>query len=416
MDGKEKVVLAYSGGLDTSVAALWLQEQGYEVITFTADVGQPVDLQRVRDKALRVGVLEAYVFDLREEFVSGYVAPIIKANGLYQGKYPLSASISRPLISKYLVWLAKKEGAGYVAHGCTGKGQDQVRFDVSVAALDPTLKVLAPVRDWGMSREEEIDYALQYGIPVDVTKSSPYSIDVNVWGRSIECGPLEDPWVEPPSDAFEWTVDPLEAPDRPTYMEIEFEGGLPVAVDGERMSLLSILELLNKVGGENGVGRIDMIEDRLVGFKSREVYEAPAAKIILEAHRAIESLTLSKELLAFKASVEPRYAELVYTGYWYSPLKQALDVFFDYTQQWVNGKARVKLYKGSCTVVGLASETDSLYKHDLATYSKEDAFDHRAAAGFIKIWGLPIRTWAERHILEDAMYSEEKLSRFMLNV
>ncbi len=398
---KEKVVLAYSGGLDTSVSALWLQEQGYEVITFTADVGQPVDLQEVKKKALKVGVLEAHVLDLKKEFVTNHVWPAVKANALYQGKYPLSAALSRPLISKYLAWVARKHNASAVAHGCTGKGQDQVRFELSIMALAPDLKVLAPVRDWGMSREEEVEYALQYGIPVSVTKESPYSIDVNIWGRSIECGPIEDPWQEPPEDAYEWTVNPLKAPDTPLYIELTFKEGVPVAIDGKEYAPVELIKKLNELGGEHGVGRIDMIEDRLVGFKSREVYEAPAATIILTAHKALESFTLSRELLAFKPVLEQKYAELVYSGYWYSALKEALDVIFDYISKFVNGTIRLKLYKGSCVVVGWKSEDCSLYRYDLATYSHEDAFDQKAAVGFIKIWGLPVKTWYEKHPPKD---------------
>ncbi|HDQ92847.1 MAG TPA: argininosuccinate synthase, partial [Synergistetes bacterium] len=337
MEYKGKVVLAYSGGLDTSVAVKWLQDQGYDVVTFTADVGQNVDLDQVKMKALSVGAVNAYVMDLRQEFVETMVWPALKSNAMYQGKYPLNSALSRPLIAKYLAWVAEIEGAVAVAHGCTGKGQDQVRIEVCTNALNPDLKVIAPVRDWHFSRDAEIEYARINNIPVPVTVESPYSIDGNLWGRSIECGPLEDPWTEPPGDAFTMTVDPWEAPDTHEYIEISFVEGLPVAMNGLEMDGVTLIAKLNAIAGGHGIGRIDMIEDRLVGFKSREVYECPATVVLLQAHQALESMTLTRDIIAAKADLSLKYAELTYFGYWYSPLKKALDAFFDSIQGHVNG-------------------------------------------------------------------------------
>ncbi|MDO9509386.1 MAG: argininosuccinate synthase [Thermovirgaceae bacterium] len=408
MEYKGKVVLAYSGGLDTSVAVKWLQDQGYDVVTFTADVGQDVDLEAVKDKALVVGAVNAYVMDLRQEFVETMVWPALKANAMYQGKYPLNSALSRPLIAKYLTWVAEMEGAVAVAHGCTGKGQDQVRIEVCTNALNPDLTVIAPVRDWHFSRDAEIQYAKDNNISVPVTIESPYSIDGNLWGRSIECGPLEDPWNEPPSDAFTLTVDPWKAPDRHEYLEISFEEGIPVALDGEPMDGVSLIAELNRVAGGHGVGRIDMIEDRLVGFKSREVYECPATVVLLQAHLALESLTLTRDIIAAKADLSLKYAELTYIGYWYSPLRKALDSFFDSIQEHVTGTVRVRLYKGASVVVGVKAEK-SLYVDSMATYSEGDAFDHEAAAGFIKIWGLPVKLWRMVHPEEKSKTLELKV-------
>lgn len=396
MEKKGKVVLAYSGGLDTSVAVLWLQEQGYEVITFTADVGQTVDLEAVKNKALNVGATKAYVMDLREEFLQDFIWPSLKANAMYQGTYPLNSAFSRPLIAKKLAMIAKKEGAVAVAHGCTGKGQDQVRIEVCTNALDPNLKVLAPVRDWHFTREAEMEYAIEHGIPVKATADSPYSIDENMWGRSIECGALEDPWIEPPSDAFALTVDACNAPDDAEYIEIAFEEGIPIALNGEQMEGVLLVKKLNEIGGKHGVGRIDMIEDRLVGFKSREVYECPAAIILIDAHKALETLTLPKQLRNVKKDLEYQYAELTYVGYWFSPLKDAIDAFVETTQKHVTGVVKVKLFKGNAVVAGMKS-AQSIYDLGLATYSEGDAFDHNAAVGFIKIWGLPIKNWRQKH-------------------
>jgi len=401
MGYKGKVVLAYSGGLDTSVAIIWLKEQGYDVVTMTADVGQAVDLDATKEKALKTGACNAYVMDLRQEFVENFVWPSLKANAMYQGTYPLNSALSRPLISKYLAWVAEVEGAVAVAHGCTGKGQDQVRIEVCTNALNPDLACIAPVRDWQFTREAEIDFAAEHGIEVSLTKQSPYSIDENMWGRSIECGVLEDPWNESPSDAYKLTVDPWNAPDEMETIEITFEKGLPVALNGKAMNGVELILELNKIAGAHGVGRIDMIEDRLVGFKSREVYECPAAITLLQAHKALETLTLSKDLLTTKKELETKYAELAYVGYWFSPLKEALDVFFDHTQQSVSGVVKVRLFKGQAVVVAMKSDS-SIYKHNLATYSEGDAFDHKAAVGFIKIWGLPIKTWRQAHPVENA--------------
>jgi argininosuccinate synthase len=393
---KGKVVLAYSGGLDTSVAIKWLQEKGYDVVTLTADVGQNIDLDAAKQKALDVGASKAYVMDLKKEFVETMVWPALKANALYEGKYPLNSALSRPLIAKYLALIAKIEGAVAVAHGCTGKGQDQVRIEVCATALNPDLEVIAPVRDWHFSRDAEIEYAKEHDIPVPVTKKSPYSIDANLWGRSIECGPLEDPWTEPPSDAFTMTVDPWNAPDEPEYLEIGFDKGIPVSVNGETMDGVTLIAKINDIAGKHGVGRIDMLEDRLVGFKSREVYECPATVVLLQAHQAVETMTLPKDVLTTKMNLSLQYSELTYVGYWYSPLKNALDAFFDSIQKHVTGVARVRLYKGNVVVVGLKAE-NSLYADDVATYSDNDAFDHEAAKGFITIWGLPVKTWKSVH-------------------
>ena len=407
MDYKGKVILAYSGGLDTSVAIKWLNDQGYDVVTLTADVGQILDTEEVKEKALKIGAVNAYVMDLRQEFVETMVWPALKANALYQGKYPLNSALSRPLIAKYLVWVAGVEGAVAIAHGCTGKGQDQVRIEVCSNALDPDLKVIAPVREWHFSRGAEIDYARENGIPVPVTAESPYSIDGNLWGRAIECGPLENPWTEPPSDAFALTVDPWDAPDEQAYLEITFEKGIPVAINGNEMDGVVLIAELNRIAGAHGVGRIDMIEDRLVGFKSREVYECPATVCLLQAHQALESMTLTRDIIAAKADLSAKYAELTYTGFWFSPLKKALDAFFDTIQEHVSGTVRVRLFKGASVVVGIRAEK-SLYVETMATYSEGDAFDHEAAAGFIKIWGLPVKLWRQVHPESEAKVPELK--------
>jgi len=402
MAGKKgKVVLAYSGGLDTSVAVVWLSEQGYDVVTMTADVGQKViDLEAAKSKALHSGAVKAYIFDLKKTFVENYIWTSLKANGMYQGTYPLTSALSRPLIAKTLVDIANKEGAVAVAHGCTGKGQDQVRIEVCATALNPRLEVLAPVRDWHFSREAEMDYAVKHGIPVKATVSSPYSTDENLWGRSIECGMLEDPWNEPPEDAYELTANPLDAPNEPDFVEIAFERGLPVALDGERMDGVSLILKLNELAGKHGVGRVDMVEDRLVGFKSREVYECPGPITLLNAHRALETMTLDKRVLISKRELEIRFAELTYEGYWFSPLRDCIGAFIDETQKYVNGTVKVRLFKGQAVVRGMKAGK-TIYRHDLATYSEGDAFDHSAAVGFIKIWGLPVRTWTSTFPRDD---------------
>jgi argininosuccinate synthase len=391
---KQKLVLAYSGGLDTSVAITWLSEQGYDVIALSADVGEGKDLEFVKNKALQVGASKSYMIDARELFAKEFILPSLKANALYEHKYPLSAALSRPLISQLLVQVAEQEGATAVAHGCTGKGNDQVRFDVSVTALNPNLEIIAPVREWGWSRDEEIEYAKERNIPIPITKENPFSVDENLWGRSCECGVLEDPWAEAPEEAFQWTVNPADAPNEPEYVEIGFEKGVPVSLNGEALGLVELIEKLNKIAGAHGVGRIDHVENRLIGIKSREVYEAPAALVLIAAHRELETITLPREVFHFKPMLEMKYTELVYNGLWFSPLKKAIDAFIEETQATVTGTVRVKLHKGTYQPVGRRSE-QSLYDLDLATYSPDDAFDHNAAKGFIKLWGLPTKVYAK---------------------
>jgi argininosuccinate synthase len=387
----KKVVLAYSGGLDTSAAIRWIKEKhGMDVIAVTADVGAEKDLEAVRKKALKVGAVKALVVDMRDTFVNQFVFPALQADAIYQGVYPLATALSRPLIARLLVEVAKKEGAAAVSHGCTGKGNDQVRFDVTTAALGPDLKVIAPARDWGMTREQTIAYAKKHRIPVPVTVASPYSIDVNLWGRSVECGVLEDPWAEPPEEVYAWTVCPEKAPKEPLYVEISFEKGVPTSLNKKKMGGVRLIENLNRLAGVNGVGRIDHIEDRLVGIKSREIYEAPAATVLFTAHKALEAMTLSKEQLRFKQTVAAEYASLIYNGLWFSSFHQDLIPYVQSTQRHVTGTVRVKLFKGNCTVVGRKSPY-SLYQHKLATYDLGDQFDQSASPGFIQIWGLPVR-------------------------
>ena len=394
---KGKVVLAYSGGLDTSVAIPWLMEQGYDVVTMAADVGQQADnMDEINEKAIKTGALTAHMLDLREEMINDFIWPGLKANALYEGVYPLNSAYSRPLIAQALIYIAQLEGAVAIAHGCTGKGQDQVRIEVCANALDPTIEVLAPVRDWHMSREEEMEYARKHNVPVPTTRQSPYSLDDNLLGRSCECGVLEDPWNKPPKGAYGLTVDPLEAPDKPALVEITFEQGIPVAVDGVKMNGIDLIDKLNKLAGAHGVGRIDMVENRLVGFKSREVYECPAAVTLIAAHKALESIVLSKDVTRAKADLEKKFSELAYEGCWFSPLMSAIQAFIDKTQEVVTGTVRVQLYKGSAVVEGMKSDY-AIYRYDLATYSEGDAFDHAASVGFIKVWGLPIKTWTQTH-------------------
>ena len=387
----EKLVLAYSGGLDTSVAVRWLQEKyGYDVIAVTIDVGNEKDFTVIKDKALKVGAIKSLVIDARKEFVNDYIFPALKANALYEEYYPLATALARPLIAKILVDVARAEGAKAIAHGCTGKGNDQVRFDVGINSLAPDLKIVAPAREWGMTREELIQYAAKYGIPLPITSRSPYSIDENLWGKSTECGVLEDPWNEPPEDACSWTKSLKEAPEEPEYLEIHFEQGIPQSINGQKMDGITLIKRLNEIAGNHGIGRIDMIENRLVGIKSRETYEAPAAHVLIAAHKALESLTLAKAQYRFKNKVASEFSNLVYEGLWFTAHREDLCAYIDSTQRFVSGDVRVKLNKGHCTVVGRRSAY-SLYSHNLATYAEGDEFDQSAAVGFIKLWGLPAK-------------------------
>ena len=391
----DKVVLAYSGGLDTSVAIKWLAEKyNLDVIALTIDVGNERDFSATQEKALGAGAVKALVKDAKELFVNQFIFPALQADAIYEGQYSLATALSRPLMAKLQVDVALEEGASAVAHGCTGKGNDQVRFEVSVNALAPDLRIIAPAREWDMTREETIDYAQRHGIPVPVTVSSPYSIDENLWGKSIECGVLEDPWTEPPEEAYTWTCSPADAPDKPEYVEIGFEKGLPVSADGQKMDGVSLIQRLNQLAGSHGVGRIDHLENRLVGLKSREIYEAPAATVLLMAHQALEAMTLSKEQLRSKQRVAVEYADLIYNGLWFTAWHQDLAAYVQSSQRFVTGTVRLKLFKGSCSIVGRKSPF-SLYSYGLATYDKGDEFDQSASPGFIHIWGLPIRTQAQ---------------------
>ena len=397
MTEREKVVLAYSGGLDTSICIKWLiDEHDLDVIAVIGEVGQEHEgLEAIRQKALRTGAIEAYVVDMREEFVNEYLTFAIRANALYENKYPLLSALSRPVISKHLVRIAQEHGAKYIAHGCTGKGNDQVRFETSVWLLDPSLSIIAPVREWPFkTRPEEIEWAAEHGVEVPVTNAKPYSIDDNLWGRAIECGVLEDPWNEPPEDIYTMTTSPEAAPDAPEYVEIGFAAGIPCAIDGKELSYLDVIYQLNEIAGRNGFGRLDMIENRLVGVKSRECYEQPAALALITAHKALEDMCLEREVLHYKLGIEQKWAECVYYGQWFAPLKQALDAFIASTQDAITGTVRVKFYKGTCTVVGRRSDY-SLYSYELATYDKEDQFDHEASAGFIELFALSAKTWAQ---------------------
>ena len=392
----ERIVLAYSGGLDTSVAVPWLAEHyDAEVVAVTMDLGQGKELDDVRDRALAVGAVRAHVLDVREEFAREYLIPALQAGAIYEGRYPLATALGRPLIAKHLVEIARLEGATAIAHGCTGKGNDQVRIDVSVRALNPALRMIAPAREWGMTRPDEIEYARARGIPVPVTVDNPYSTDTNLWGRSIECGVLEDPWAEPPEEIYAMTKAPAACPDTPAYVEVSFEAGVPVAVNGVPMSLIDLMGSLQTIGGAHGVGRIDMVENRLVGIKSREIYEAPAASILHAAHKELETLVIARDLERLKHDLARVYADLVYNGLWFSQTREAIDGFVTTIQPRVTGVVRLKLFKGDCRVVGRKSPV-ALYEHALATYDAGDAFDHGAAEGFIKIWGFPVET-AARH-------------------
>ena len=397
MGRADKVVLAYSGGVDTSVCIPYLKEEYgvKEVITLAADLGQGDELEPIRQKALDSGAAESVVTDVTEPFITNYAFPAIQANALYENRYPLSTALARPLIAKLLVDTAEKYGADAVAHGCTGKGNDQVRFDVAIAALNPDLKVLAPAREWGMSREEAMAYGEKFGLTFPVKKSSPFSIDRNLLGRSIEAGPLENPWTEPPEEIYVMTKAIADAPDEPEYMEIGFEKGLPTSINGSDLSPVALITQLNEKVGNHGIGRIDMVENRLVGIKSREIYEAPALLVLIHAHRDLESLTLTGDVTQYKRNIEQSYAQMIYNGLWYSPLKSALDAFISQTQEQVTGTVRIKLFKGNATIVGRKSD-NALYSDELSTYGSDDKFDHKAAEGFIYVWGLPTRVWSQK--------------------
>ncbi|MFP4220219.1 MAG: argininosuccinate synthase [Phormidium sp.] len=393
-----KAVLAYSGGVDTSVCIPYMKKEWgvEEVITLAADLGQGDELEPIREKALTSGASESLVANLQEEFIRDYAFPAIRANALYENRYPLSTALARPLIAKKLVEVAAEYGADAVAHGCTGKGNDQVRFDVAIAGLNPDIKVLAPAREWGMSRQETIAYGEKFGIPSPVKKSSPYSIDRNLLGRSIEAGPLEDPWNEPiEEEVFLMTEAIANTPNDPEYVEIGFEEGFPVSVNGQALAPVALIETLNAITGRHGFGRIDMIENRLVGIKSREIYEAPALLALILAHRDLESLTLPKDVTQYKRGIEDTYSQLVYNGLWFSPLKGALDAFIAETQKRVTGTVRIKLFKGNAHIVGRKS-ANTLYTDELSTYGSDDKFDHKAAEGFIYVWGLPNRVWSQQ--------------------
>lgn len=384
---KEKVILAYSGGLDTSVAITWLMKD-YDVVAVCMDVGEGKDLDFIHDKALKVGAVESYVLDVKDEFAEEYVLPALQAHAYYEQKYPLVSALSRPVISKKLVEIAHKTGATTIAHGCTGKGNDQVRFEVAIAALDPNLKVIAPVREWKWSREEEIEYAKANGVPVPADLDNPYSVDQNLWGRANECGVLENPWNQAPEDAFGITTSPEEAPDTPEFVDIEFKEGKPVALNGEELKLADLIQKLNTIAGKHGVGRIDHVENRLVGIKSREIYECPGAITLLTAHKEIEDITLVREVSHFKPILENELSNLIYNALWFSPATEAIIAYIKETQKVVNGTAKAKLYKGHAQVVARKSP-NSLYDENLATYTSADSFDQDAAVGFIKLWGLP---------------------------
>ena len=390
---KPRCVLAYSGGLDTSVAIRWLQEElGYDVITLTVDLGETVDVDAVLDRAVRTGAVSAHVVDARKLFVEQFVFPTLAAGAKYEGVYPLATALARPLIAAMLVDVARREGAEAIAHGCTGKGNDQVRFDVATAALAPEIKVVAPVRDWGMGRPQELEYAARHGIEVPVTAKAPYSIDANLWGRSVESGVLEDPWIEPPADCYALTVDPESAPAGGDEMTITFEAGIPVTLDGRAMESDLLVDAINGRAGAQGVGRMDLVENRLVGIKSREIYEAPAATVLHVAHDTLETLVLARDVARFKRQVADEWARLVYDGLWFSSLRHALGAFVTQTQQVVSGEVRVRCQRGNVIVTGRRAE-QSLYRSNLATYdSDHDDFDHSAAHGFIEIFGLPLRT------------------------
>lgn len=391
---KEKVILAYSGGLDTSVSIKWLVDEGYDVIACCLDIGEGRDTEFIKNKALQVGATESYAIDAREEFSQDFVLVALQGNTYYENSYPLVSALSRPLISKKLVELAHQTGATTIAHGCTGKGNDQVRFEVSIAALDPNLKIIAPVREWKWSREEEINYAAEKGVPIPADLDNPYSIDQNLWGRACECGILEDPWATPPAGAYAITAELEDTPDKPTIVEITFEKGVPTTLDGEKLSLANLIMKLNTIAGVHGIGRIDHIENRLVGIKSREVYECPGAEVLMKAHKELEDLVFVREMAHFKPVIEQQLCQMIYDGLWFNPTMDALIAFLKQSQEVVNGVLRVKLFKGNVIVEGRKSD-NSLYNENLATYTSADTFDQDAAIGFIKLWGLPTKVNAE---------------------
>ncbi len=407
-NGKERAILAYSGGLDTSVCIKWLQEnKDLDIVALVGDVGQEHgSLEEVKQRALDSGAIDCLVVDMRQDYADDILAKALAANALYENKYPLLSALSRPIISKHLVNAAHEYGAKYIAHGCTGKGNDQVRFETSVLALDPTLEILAPVREWDLgSRESEMAWARERGVPVPTTNAKPYSIDDNVWGRAIECGVLENPWNEPPDDIWTMTVSPMQAPDEPTYVDVDFEAGIPVAVDGERMSFLDVIYKMNDLAGSNGFGRLDIMENRLVGVKSRECYEVPGSLSLIVAHKALEDMVLERDLLHYKLGAELTWADQVYNSLYYSPLKIALDGFFAETQRYVTGTVRLRFYKGNCDVVGVKSGY-SLYDHGLATYDDSDTFNHDSAKGFIDLFGLRNKVWSENRHAMDAVHEQ----------
>lgn len=388
---KDKIVLAYSGGLDTSIAIKWFQERyNYDVIAIVADLGEGKDLKNIQAKALKTGAIDCRVLDLKQEFADEYVSKALKANGLYESMYPLISSLSRPLIAKYLIKIAQEVGAKFVSHGCTGKGNDQVRFDISLNTLQPEIKIIAPMRDFPMSREQAIAYAMKHKIELPINSDNPFSIDKNLWGRSCECGVLEDPWQEPPEAAFELTTSPESAPEKSEIIEISFNKGLPYKLNNEEMPLHLLIQKLNETAGKHGIGRIDHVENRLIGIKSREIYEAPAAITLIKAHQAIESLCLTRDVSLFKSTIEQKFTNMVYEGLWFSPLFDALNAFIDTTQKNVAGVVKVKLLKGNLTIIGRKSH-NSLYQQHLATYNSNDSFNHQAATGFIQIFGLPLK-------------------------
>ena len=397
MKDLKRVVLAYSGGVDTSVCIPYLREKYgvSEVITFVADLGQGEDLEIIREKALQSGAFKSIIGDLVKPFIDEFAFPAIRANALYGDKYPLSTALARPLIAKNLVAIAREFNADAVAHGCTGKGNDQVRFDLTINALGPDLEIITPAREWKMSREEAINYGERFGIPAPVSKKSPYSIDVNLLGRSIEAGILEDPMSPPSEDIFEMTSSIKEAPEEPEDIVIEFLNGFPVSINKEKLNNLELMKRANLIAGKHGFGRLDMMEDRIVGIKSREIYETPGLLLLIKAHKEMESLTLNPDVLEFKSLVDKKWGQLVYRGFWYGPLKSALDEFISSTQQSVNGVVKIRLHKGNAVVIGRSSIQNSLYREDLATYDKNDSFDHESAKGFIYMWGMSNKIWAE---------------------